>query len=121
MILRYSGMIVTFKSLERDASGTIRELHAECHPQPEGQKLPKVFVTSRLSATVVICQHPGSSTAHSGLTVMNSSGRMPPKGSMHLWVILQELAGVLALPLPCKKGFELRMHAHRGRGHPRVT
>ena len=91
MMLRYSGMIVTFKSLERGASGAIRELHAECHPQPEGQKPPKVSLTPQMSATMVICQHPGFSTADPVLTVMKLFSRMPTKGSMHLWVILQEL------------------------------
>ena len=70
MLLRYSGMIVTFKSLERDGSGTFQELHAECHPQPEGQKPPKVSLTPQKSATMVICQHPGCSTADLLLVVM---------------------------------------------------
>ena len=42
---RYSGSIITYKSMERDASGAIRELHAECHPAPEGQKPPKVLAS----------------------------------------------------------------------------
>ena len=92
---RYSGSIVTYKSMERDASGAIRELHAECHPAPQGQKPPKVLPS-----------FPHVRAAH-------SSGLAEQMRQLSLCSVgLEEPADMVALGLICRLLHMLGGHCH---------